>query len=218
MFNGFNLKAVFENKKFLIYFLSSLLIAIISLTSYVGYNEYSYRKIGVCFTENNYNLAEYYIDSMSPGYKDVEKIKSLVHTVKNFDQTNLNDYKRVLSMLDSYKGFSNVNVNHFYNSFYHNILKLNSIHTTAVSSDDKPDTTAYAVTFPFENTTIPSPQTGNVQPTTGTQASDDFIVYYVESGEVYHINSNCRSLSSANKILSGPVPDGRRVCKVCGEG
>ncbi len=225
MYPKFNLKAIIKNEKFLIYFLSLLLIVTITITTYVGYNEYSYRKIGICFTENNYNRAEQYLGSMSPRYKDVEKIKSLIHTVKNFDQTNINDYNRVISLLDSYKGFSDINVNYFYNNYYHDVLKLyksssipaqeNNIPTTAFTSI--PSESTSAVTFPYENTTVPL-TTSKVQVTTSVQNTDTLIVYYVESGEVYHINRNCRSIASSSNVKTGPIPEGRRVCKVCGEG
>ena len=220
----YSLKALLGNKKFIIYVLIFILISTVSLTSYVGYNEYVYRKVGICFTERNYELAEYYINSVSPSYKDAEKIKSLIHTVKNFDKTNINDYNRAIAVLDSYKGFSNVNINHFYNSFYHQVIKLygnnssvplNTIPPSDTSSPSVENTSA--VTFPFENVATSS-SAASVGQTSVIQSSDTLIVYYVQSGEVYHINSNCRSLNNAGKILSGPVPDGRRVCKICTEG
>lgn len=217
----FKIKHLLENKNVIIYTLVFILLSTVALTAYVGYNEYAYRKIGVCFSENNYDLAEYYIESISPTYKDAEKIKSLIHTVKNFDETNINDYNRTIKILDSYKGFSNVNVNYCYNSFYHRVICLSEnvpVQQTP-SADNMPVTeNAPGVTFPFENSTMGTTVAAATVPSSSTQNSDSLIVYYVESGEVYHINSNCRSLANSNKILSGPIPEGRRVCKVCGDG
>lgn len=203
----FNLKLFFKNKKVIIFSLIGSLVVMISLISYIGFNEYTYRKVGISFTDKNYNLAEYYLNSISPTYKDVEKIKSLIHTVKNFDKTNPNDYNRTISMLDSYKGFSNINVNYFYNTYYHYVLQLKSTNALKQQQNKIPATSA--------TTTNQAP---NTQPTSNVQSTNSLTVYYVESGSVYHINSNCRSLASANNVISGPVPDGRRVCKICGEG
>lgn len=76
--------------------------------------------------------------------------------------------------------------------------------------------------------------TSSVQPTTGSTTSRSYsgnttatthsatsaysgaaVVYWVPNGEVYHITRSCRTLARSKEICSGPVPSGRRPCKVC---
>ena len=40
-------------------------------------------------------------------------------------------------------------------------------------------------------------------------------VYWVSSGEVYHISRDCPTLSRSKNVYSGSAPSGRRPCKVC---
>ena len=51
---------------------------------------------------------------------------------------------------------------------------------------------------------------------TTSQSSSD-VVYWVPSGEVYHLTKNCRSLSRSKTILSGTIAESGkpRVCKNC---
>lgn len=266
-----------------------LLLISIALIGYYGYNEYTYQKITTCVAEGNYNLAENYIDSISPNYKDLRKIKSLIETIDAINAGNTGDLERAYSRLENLKGFENEKVNSVYNSLLFSIYKdlvNNNIYqntytantptisytespvpeTTLIASNENSDfhqtetqtyanisTTAVTSISTVSETTIPSttetityttelstttiPTT--VQTTTYITTTKEYVspattqqpttlattlpyystgtVYYVESGEVYHINPDCRTLARSTNIFSGPIPEGRRACKVCSQ-
>ena len=65
------------------------------------------------------------------------------------------------------------------------------------------------------------PETTEVQETTAAQDNVASTVYWVSSGEVWHLNQGCSSLSRSKNILSGTVEAAMaagktRVCKKCG--
>lgn len=249
-------------------FLVVLLVITVGLTSFYGYNEYVYRKIAVCFSEGNYTLALNYAESISPSYKDLRKIKSLISIINNHDSENNKDAERTYSKLKSLKGFSNENINQIYNEFlfeafneYNNLTTVNvtaptitpettanlttttttttlpsviSTTTAAVSTTlpattkattaytETTDDNSYEPTTEYIETTETTSSATTTKPqyiaTTTTQSIENSdIVYYVESGEVYHISRDCRTLANSKNVYSGPIPEGRRVCKVCGQ-
>lgn len=245
-----------------------LLVISVGLVGFFGYNEYIYQKISRCFCENNYSLAELYAESISPSFKDVKKVKTLLETVNAFDENDAVSCQRTFSRLESLKGFKNESINFAYNSFYFKVFSaMNSkaqeeksiVQAVAQIADslkdgsEKSDTQpkAKAVTSQTETTkeqetvTETKPET-ETESTTVTEASaesqaqavvyaineetslsvthsenisgdsvTDETVYYVESGEVYHLYSSCRSLSRSASVLSGTIPEGRRLCKIC---
>lgn len=235
-----------------------LVITTIGLIGFGGYNEYAYRKIGNCITEGNFNLAEEYIETISPSYKDLEKVRTLLLAISNYNDEN--DLERTLSRLISLKGFKNDEINYFYNNFLLNINnQINQINfnsaiqalsatSTTATMQTEPSTFSetstemisenYSVEGSTEAVTYNEATTENItyttegatsyytsseattQHTTEEITSAEFnqsaTVYYVESGEVYHITSSCSTLKKSKNVLSGPIPEGRRVCKVCG--
>ena len=229
-----NRKYDFSKKNIIRYTIIFSVAIIIGIISFFGYNEYIYNKVGICFSEGEINLAEYYVNSVSPSYKDNEKIKSLIHSYKNFDENNINDYKRILTILEGYKGFENQNVNYFYNNFYMDVLALVNEANLPEQQNNVPVTgTTNVATSIFQTEASTAEQN-----TSATEASTEYttysytqttanssnstpiydIVYYVESGEVYHINRDCRSLARSTNVLSGSIPDNRRPCKICSDG
>lgn len=235
-----------------------LAIVTIGLVGFGGYNEYVYRKIGNCIAEGNFSLAEGYIDSISPSYKDLEKVSVLLLAINNHSDEE--DLERTLNRLISLKGFENDEINYFYNTFLLNInnqinqTKLNSTiqalnpaslaASKLIESTSFTETTASAFSENYsdesstgyenytetttENIAYTTQKGENYYTTTevtsqqiaeeltSVETDQSTIVYYVESGEVYHITSSCSTLKRSKNILSGPIPEGRRVCKVCG--
>ena len=233
-----NKKSILRNKSILTKCFIFSIAFVIAIVAYFGYNEYVYNKIGVCFSEGNVALAEHYSNSISPSYKDVEKVKNLIHSYNNFDVKNSNDYNRVITILESYKGFKNQNINYFYNNFYMNVITLSGKNTssgynTDTYHDDSTDFYTSTTVATTEKITYTSEPTigyttdsnyedyniiTTVSATVPSAPHDEIIVYYVESGEVYHINRDCRSLARSTNVFSGPVPENRRACKICSEG
>lgn len=186
------------------YLLLLIAVAAVGLTAFFSYNEYTYSKIGECFAVQDYTLAKIYADSISPSYKDVKKVKSLIETVSDFDKIKEKDYERTFSKLENFKGFKNEDINSAYNSFYFKLYTLmNPAVNTASTVSDSPSPVPAAPT-----TQQSTEQTSQSYENTQT-------VYYVESGEVYHLYRDCRSLANSKNVFSGPVPGGRRVCKIC---
>lgn len=252
-----------------------LLVISVGLVGFFGYNEYIYQKISRCFCENNYSLAELYAESISPSFKDVKKVKTLLETVNAFDENDAVSCQRTFSRLESLKGFKNESINLAYNSFYFKVFSaMNSkaqeekskaqtvaqIASFIKDGSEKSDThqKAEAVTSQTSQTettkeqetvTVTNPETKpetETESTTVAEASavsqaqavvyaineetslsvthsenisgnsvTGETVYYVESGEVYHLYSSCRSLSRSASVLSGTIPEGRRICKIC---
>lgn len=185
-----------------------MIVTIIGSLSFFGYNEYVYRKVGVCFSEGNLNLAENYIDSVSSSYKDFRKIKALISTVRNHNEEHKSDAERTFSRLIEFKGFQNENVNQYYNHFLFEIHKeLTAAQIKTYLDNDITNTGPGSETSLSNHTTIASTDSHS------NHASD--IVYYVENSEVYHITPDCSSLSRSTNVLSGTIPEGRRACKIC---
>lgn len=180
-----------------------------------------YRKIGVCFSEGNLKLAENYIETISPTYKDIAKIKTLILTVNNHEDDKKPDAERTLNRLKELKGFKNENINQYYNIYYFNIYKgiITNQAKAYISSVKSTTTTAPYIspeTEPNDESYYSDNTTDDFTEMT-TPSSDSSIVYYVENSEVYHISAECSSLVRATNVLSGAVPEGRRACKICSE-
>lgn len=275
---------IFTSKNIKI-FLIVLILVSVSLLGYYGYNEYSYQKIITYVAEGKYDLAENIIVTVSPNYRDLRKIKSLIATIRTVEAGDAGDMERVYSRLESFKGFENENVNQVYNTLLFSLYKdlyvgdfyptsvlvtensaneltdisteTTQIHTSETSIAQQTETLISAQTEAL-TTTI----TSTAGTTYTTSASSAFVptttqtttyvqttteqyippatvivttteepttrsttlpyystdtVYYVESGEVYHINPECRTLARSTNIFSGPIPEGRRACKVCSQ-
>lgn len=214
------MKNIFSQRNIII-LLIVLLVSTIGLTAFFGYNEYMYRKIGVCFSEGNLKLAENYIETISPTYKDIAKIKTLILTVNNHEDDKKPDAERTLNRLKELKGFKNENINQYYNIYYFNIYKgiITNQAKAYISSVKSTTTTAPYIspeTEPNDESYYSDNTTDDFTEMT-TPSSDSSIVYYVENSEVYHISAECSSLARATNVLSGAVPEGRRACKICSE-
>lgn len=74
-----------------------------------------------------------------------------------------------------------------------------------------PETTANTT---LVETTVPTQATTTVAPAT---YKSEQTVYWVSSGEVYHITSNCRTLKRSKTIYEGTIKESNkpRACKVC---
>lgn len=230
-------------------------IVTVCLLGFYGYNEYTYNKIGICFSEGNYSLAENYAESISPSYKDIRKIKSLILTINTHNSNNAKDIERTYERLESFKGFENENINYVYNNLLFSVYKEMTSVTISPDPHDFFSNASVATTFPtiteevtsvvttvyttapsvifsaaqttefsteFYSTTQPEYYqesieiiTQQTEPTTTSKTYSTEIVYYVESGEVYHVTPDCRTLAKSTNILSGPIPSDRRACKVC---
>ena len=83
--------------------------------------------------------------------------------------------------------------------------------TVAQETTVPPETSAN--TIPIE-TTAPPQITTTVPPTT---YKTEQTVYWVKSGEVYHISSDCRTLKRSKNIYKGTITESNkpRACKVC---
>lgn len=272
------MKKIFSGTEFKV-FIIILFIITVGLLAFYGYNEYTYQKAGICISEGNYDLAGNYLDGISPSYKDIRKIKSLLSIIENIDNDNSDELNRAYAKLEALKGFRNENINYTYNSLVLSVYKklctaeiysaamqtsfsaepsdalttsqyttanipvsqevLSEFPTEAVSAAAPIETTFYTdITEPYiasteyfavsttvtttEYTTLPTSGQATTYPATikgpdENQAYTTGMVYYVESGEVYHITATCRTLARSTNILSGPVPEGRRACKVCSQ-
>ncbi len=268
------MKKFFSGTEFKVLLLILLVISV-GLIGFYGYNEYTYRKVGICISEGNYKLASNYMDGVSSSYKDMRKIRSLLDIIDNIDYNNSDDITRAYSKLEALKGFKSENVNYVYNSLVLSLyqkLCVTEIYsaaipvalpdvvtlptttnatipttaapttTSGVNSKPTSETTVYFTestteteifttepttvfsTTGYSTTTLTTQSTTEytttrqttVRETTTSQAQHTGTVYYVESGEVYHISADCRTLARSTNILSGPIPEGRRACKVCG--
>ncbi len=259
------MKNIFTSKNVRIMIIA-LVIASVALSGYYCFNEYTYQKIADCVAEGNYSLAENYIETISPNYRDLRKIKNLISIISNTEIGTVNDKERAFSRLESLKGFEDEDVNQVYNTFLFSLYKEISINASVESNNGSTPlpianhTEAYSVTASeatseYQTEFITEPSTEEVskvtetiiltaaqtttytqttteqyvssttiaytttQPTTKETTSPAYssgIVYYVESGEVYHLTADCRTLARSSNILSGPIPEGRRACKVCG--
>lgn len=207
------MKHLFTRRNIII-LLIVLSVSTIGLVSFYGYNEYMYRKIGVCFSENNLKLAENYIDTISQSYKDIAKIKTLISTVNNHNAEKKPDAERTLSRLKGLKGFQNENVNLYYNTFLFEIFQ--GINEDKIKTHLNQSSSTVTVTT-TENASL-SADTISAETASVSNEHITVTVYYVENSEVYHISSECRSLARSSNVLTGPVPEGRRACKICAEG
>lgn len=83
--------------------------------------------------------------------------------------------------------------------------------TVASETTALPETTAN--TTPVETDVTPRITT-TVPPTTN---KTEQTVYWVKSGEVYHVSSNCRTLKRSKTIYKGTIMESNkpRACKVC---
>ena len=172
-----------------------VIVIVVTVTAFFSCNEYFYNKIGDCFAEENFALAKNYLNSLSSGYRDTENIRSLLQIIETFDEENEKDSERAVSLLTGFGGFENKKINLFYNSFYIKAalsLKEKKLREEGTEHD--------AVT----NTD-----------TSSTEKETDTVVYFLEESLVYHLSESCYTIKESQNILTGPVPEGRRVCKVC---
>lgn len=201
-------------------------VALIALcaVSFFGYNAYSYKKVESCINKDNFPLALSIINSADEHYKDLTKIKELILTVQRFDENDTEAYSRTISKLESFESFESEAVNRYYFDFYNKVKALShAAKSTAVET-----TTTEAITIIVNNNTTIAGIVNNAEAFTEKDyttvyiteesiISDSETVYYVADSEVYHLSPECSSLSRSKNIYSGPVPNGRRVCKLCGK-
>lgn len=83
--------------------------------------------------------------------------------------------------------------------------------TVSLETTAPPETTANTT---LVETTVPTQATTTVAPAT---YKSEQTVYWVSSGEVYHITSNCRTLKRSKTIYEGTIKESNkpRACKVC---
>lgn len=181
----------------------AITVITISLMCFHTYCEYTYDKIGECFTQENYKLALHYTENLPKNYKDVRKIKNLINLIENFDETDTRDYKRAIPLLAEFKGFRNEDVNFYYNNFYIRIIEEQK----AAEFDAKIKS--------FESKNDQKEQTTTKTDELTAKINKEYVVFYLESSEVYHLYRDCTTLSNSKNVLTGKIPEERRVCKVC---
>ena len=174
---------------------------------------------------------------------DIERVLSRMESYKGFEDEKVNQvYNSLLFSL--YKDVVATNSDSIRAEAYTTTLyRENSETTTFASSITDSTTTNYqnetqTTVTTFTTTASVTSETTTEEPTsyylTTTQQYTSYettqkptettlhnystgTVYYVESGEVYHIDPDCRTLARSTNVMSGPIPEGRRACKVCSQ-
>lgn len=182
---------------------AAITIVIAGLLCFRGYNSYIYNKIGECFAAKNYDMALYYTENLPKNYKDVRKIENFIRLMSDCDNNKTPDYERTIPLLEEYKGFADENINYCYNKFYIGMI------SSQKDAEAKDKIREYV-----------SKNKAEAANTTKNEAINDEIdyenaVFYLESSEVFHLYRDCSTLMYSQNVLTGKIPEGRRVCKVC---